>query len=619
LVSRELSILLALIQEGKLAEAARILLEANPIPAITGRVCPHYCESKCNRNDYDESVSIKCIERFLGDYILENPEVIVKMTRTGTKKKVAIIGSGPAGLAAAFYLRRLGYEVTIYENMARPGGLLTYGIPPFRLPKDVVNKQIEALQKMGIQLQLNTKVGKEVKIDKLTKSYDAVFLACGAWKERSSGIKGEQLIMSGAEFLRNSNIGNRKIPGKKVAVMGGGNVAIDVARTLLRLKADPVIIYRRSRAEMPALKEEVEKTEEEGIKIHFLTLPIEASKKDGKIALKCTKMKLGPPDESGRPRPEPIKDSEFTSEFDAVMEAYGEEPDYSIVPRELLNEKGRLKADVAKYALGDNIFAGGDFVSGPSTVVEAITAGREAACSIDQYLGGKKKPGKEKGSHGQKSPEKFNSLCLEKTKRVIATELLANQRVQSLDVEDISGVEKSSVEAEAKRCFNCGCVAVNPSDIAPALIALNARIVTSRRTIDAEKFWATGEVVKSTVLENDEIITEIQIPEPPTGVKSTFVKFSLRKSIDFPIVNCAAAIESKGGIVKHARICLNSVYSQPYRVIKAEGLIEGKTINEAIVETAGDAAVAGSIALPYNKYKIQIAKAMVKRAILACK
>jgi NADPH-dependent glutamate synthase beta subunit-like oxidoreductase/CO/xanthine dehydrogenase FAD-binding subunit len=603
------------IRDGDLFEAAEILLNDNPLPSITGRVCPYFCEQGCARSEFDQAVSIRLIERYLGDFILEHADRMFKPPKNENNKNVAIVGSGPAGLSAAYYLRRLGYSVTVFEAMEKAGGVLTYGIPPYRLPKKIISRQVEALQKTGLQLKLNIKVGKDIETGDLAKSFSAVYLACGAWKERRSGIKGEHLIQSGIEFLRNTNTGVRKVPGRKVAVLGGGNVAVDVARTLLRLGAEPVIIYRRSREEMPALKEEVDKVLEEGINVQFLTLPVEASKKEGNIALKCTRMELGLIDETGRPRPVPIKGSDFTIEFDAVFEAYGEVPDYSIVPAEYLDEKGRLKRNGDDYYLGANIFAGGDFVSGPATVVQAINAGRRAADSIDQYLGKKKKQVKEKSS--RKSPGSFNSSFIE-IKRVTPVELPVKDRIHNLDVEEVGGLAVSAVQLEANRCFNCGCVAVNSSDMAPILIALSATIKTNKKTIKAEDFFSV-EGEKTTVLDNDEIVVEIRIPALSSNTKCKFIKFALRRSIDFPIVNCAAAIESEDEVVKSARICLNAVYNNPYRAYKAEDFIKGKLIDEANAEAAGAAELSDVIVLPYNKYKVQISKTLIKRAILACK
>ena len=609
---------MSLIREGNIARAARILLDANPIPAITGRVCPHFCESKCNRNEHDESVSVRCIERFVGDYILAHPNVLGKPGQNRTEKKVAIVGSGPAGLSAAFYLSRIGHKVTVFENMEKPGGLLTYGIPPFRLPKDIVNRQIETLKKMGFQLKLNAKIGKKITIDDLAKTYDAVFLACGTWKERHSGIKGDQFILSGMEFLRNSNIGVSKIPGKKVAVLGGGNAAIDVSRTLVRLGVNPVIIYRRSRLEMPALKEEIEKAEEEGIKIQFLTSPVEASKKDNKTVLKCIEMELGPIDESGRPRPIAVKGSEFITEFDAVMGALGEESDLSVVPKEFLDEEGHLKTDASTHSLGANVFAGGDFVNGPSTVVQAIASGRQAAINIDQYLGGKKKQGKGKVNWGSKPPDKFNSSCIKISKRATVSELPASERIKNLDIEDVSGLDINDAKMECNRCFNCGCVAVNPSDIAPVLIALGATIKTSKRVIEAENFF-TVQNEKTTVLDDDEMVVEVEVPAPSPCKKSKFIKSAIRKSIDFSLVNCAAALECENGVVKSARICLNSVYPKPYRATKAEKSIIGKSISVSTAEVAANEIIGDTLPLLNNRYKIQIAKALIKRVILSCR
>jgi len=605
---------LSQIRDGDLAGAARILLNYNPLPAITGRVCPHFCESQCNRGEFDEPVSIKGIERFVGDYILDNADEIIAPPEGSIGKSTAIIGSGPAGLSAAYYLRRLGYSVTVFEMMEEAGGLLTYGIPPYRLPKDVVRRQLKALEGMGIEFKLRSNVGKN-KTAKLMKSFDAVFMACGAWKERPAGVEGEELMMSGIEFLKNSNRGVREVPGRKVAVIGGGNAAVDVARTLLRLGAEPVIVYRRSRAEMPAVKEEVEKAEEEGIKIQFLTQPLAAAKKGGRIALKCTKMRLGPLDESGRPKPVPVAGSEFTADFDAVMKAIGEEADTSAIPGEFLGKNGRLKADASSYSLGKNVFAGGDFVTGPATVVAALASGRKAASAIDRYLGGE--GGKYNDSKAGKLPAKFDSSCLVKTSRADTPELPAAERVKSLDTEDVKSLDSSAVETEANRCFNCSCVAVNSSDMAPALVALEAKIKTTKRTIKADDFFAVdGD--KTTVLDNDEIVTEIEVPAPATGIRSIFTKFALRKSIDFPIVSCAAAIKSEQGVVKSARICLNAVYNTPYRATGAEKYIKGKPINDSNAEKAASTITTETCPLINNSYKIQIAKTLVKRAILAC-
>jgi len=607
---------LSKIRDGDLAGAARILLNFNPLPAITGRVCPHFCEGECNRGELDEAISIRSIERFIGDYILDNAAQIIKGPEIDAKKTIAIVGSGPAGLSAAYYLRRLGYDVTVFDRMGEAGGLLTYGIPPYRLPKDVVRRQVKTLEGIGIKFKLRANVGEDVKVEELMNRFDTVFLACGAWKERRLEIKGEQLMMCGMEFLRNSNLGVREVPGKKVAVIGGGNAAVDVARTLLRLGTEPVIIYRRSKAEMPAVKDEVNKAEQEGIKIQLLTLPVEASRMGSKIVLKCTKMRLGPLDETGRARPVPIAGSEFTTEFDAAIKAIGEEPDTSTIPGEFLDRGGGLKVDASTYSLGKNVFAGGDFVTGPATVVAAIAAGRRAASSIDQYLDGSGT--KDKNGELVKLPEKFNSSYLNRTSRVSTPELPVSKRIRSIDIEDVESLGLSAIETEANRCFNCSCVAVNSSDMAPALVALEAKIKTTKRVIDAEEFFTVAGD-KTTVLDNDEIVTEIEIPIPSASTKSAFTKFALRKSIDFPIANCAAAIKSEKGVVQAAKICLGAVYNTPYQATKAEEYIRGKAINDSTAEGAANAVVTDACPLINNRYKIQIAKTLVKRAILACK
>ena len=306
-----------------------------------------------------------------------------------------------------------------------------------------------------------------------------------------------------------------------------------------------------------------------------------------------------------------------TVKIDQIILAIGQRSDLSFIsPKLPLNtNKGLVVVDPETEATNiSGVFAGGDITTGSASIIEAITAGKKAAESIDLYLKGKRTKHTEKDAETLGLALKFNASSLKKTSRVKIPEIPISKRLKSLEVEDVGSLDLNAAQTEANRCFNCGCFAVNPSDLAPALIVLDAIIVTSKRTINAEEFWTTGKGVQSTILENDEIVTEIQLPTLPAGTKCSFIKFALRKSIDFPIINCAAAI---GG--KTAKICMNAVYNKPYRATKAEDFIKGKTINEPAAEAAGDAAVSDAVGLYYNKYKIQIAKTMVKRAILACK
>jgi NADPH-dependent glutamate synthase beta subunit-like oxidoreductase/CO/xanthine dehydrogenase FAD-binding subunit len=608
---------LSSIRDGDLAEAARILLDSNPLPAVTGRVCPHPCERECNRGELDETLSIRSVERFLGDYILDNSAELLESPRFENGKKVAIVGSGPAGLSAAYYLRRSGYGITVFEAMDEPGGILTFGIPPYRLPKTVVRRQIQAIESTGVRFMLKTKIGKDVALEDLQRDFDAVFCATGAWKQPPLGIADEELLTPALEFLNQVNRGLNKIPAKRVLVIGGGSVAVDVATSALRLGAEQVTMAcLESESGMPALREEIDQALKEGIKLMPSMGPLRVLKEKGKLSgmelVRCTAVY----DNQGKFAPAFDNAIREVVEADQIILAIGQKPDLSYAEVSLRVNRGLIAVDPQTQATSvAKIFAGGDAtISGPLSVVAAVASGRRAAESIEHYLGREAAPKvKRKTEHLTRCEGNWH----EKLSRVKTFGLPLSQR--SLGNEDIPGLDLSAVETEADRCLNCGCDGVNPSDLAPALVALDARIVTTGRIILAGEFWAVDRGVKSTVLESDEFVTEIQIPEPSREVKSAFVKFALRKSIDFPIVNCAAAIESEGGVIRSARICLNAVYCNPYRATEAEDAIKGKTIDELTAEAAGAAAVSSAIALPFNKYKIQIAKTLVKRAILACR
>jgi CO/xanthine dehydrogenase FAD-binding subunit len=457
---------------------------------------------------------------------------------------------------------------------------------------------------MGIAFKAGVNVGKDVKVAELMDRFDAVFLACGSWKEKPIGIKGERLTLSGLGFLNKVNKGERNMPGRRVAVIGGGNVALDVARTLLRLGAQPVVIYRRTQDEMPALRDEVKKAQEEGIEFQFLTLPKEVSEAEDTIRLTCVRMRLGAPDASGRPKPLPIKGSDFTTTFDAVVNATGEEPDTTLVPANFL-KKGRKEGLLSK-----NLFAGGDFVHGPSTVVQAIASGRKGADLIHLFLKGDSQQVQE-----TEERQRYSTPFFESTPRISIPTLPVKERIRSIDVEDIPDLKEREIEKEAGRCFNCGCLAVNPSDIAVPLAALDAQIVTTKRTIPVQSFF-NARMEGSTVLDSDELVTEIRIPKPPHGSRQNYEKFTLRKPVDFAIVNVASLINIQDGICTDARIAIGAVGPEPVRARAAEEMIIGRPISKSVAKEAAAKALRDAKPLSMNGYKVDIARTLIERAIM---
>jgi NADPH-dependent glutamate synthase beta subunit-like oxidoreductase/Pyruvate/2-oxoacid:ferredoxin oxidoreductase delta subunit len=378
-----------LMREGKLQEAYELLIQENPFPAVCGRVCYHPCEQACNRGDYDEAIGINKIEKTIGDFGLKLP--LPQPAKEKKKEKIGIIGSGPAGLTCAYHLARMGYQVTVYEAMAEPGGILRLGIPEFRLPKDVLRKEIERIKALGVEIKSNTQVGKDISLDKLKEEYDAVFVATGAHRNRKLNVPNEEAsgVLSGLEFLQEINLGKRPKIGPRVAIIGGGNTAMDAARCALRLGVQPTVYYRRTRQEMPALAEEIEDTLHEGIEIKFLTTPVKVLEENGKVAgMECVKMELGEPDSSGRRRPIPIDGSNYTIELETIIAAIGEQCDLSFLPKEILEDDWAIKIDDLGRTSDNKIFAGGDAADQPRTVAHAIGSGKRAAIAIDAYLQG---------------------------------------------------------------------------------------------------------------------------------------------------------------------------------------------------------------------------------------
>lgn len=397
---------IAKVKEGDVEAAYQVISEASSLPAVCGRVCPQesQCEGKCIRGIKGEPVSIGKLERFVADWAGEK-EIKPQGSAEKNGKKVAVIGSGPAGLSCAGDLAKLGYEVTIFEALHEPGGVLVYGIPEFRLPKTaVVAKEIENVKSLGVKIETNVVVGKSVTIDQLMEDegFDAVFIGSGAGLPKFMGIPGEQAngVFSANEYLTRSNLmkafdeaSNTPIMrGRKVAVVGGGNVAMDAARTALRLGAEVHIVYRRSEEELPARVEEVHHAKEEGIIFDLLTNPVEilADEKGWVKGMTCIRMELGEPDASGRRRPVEVPGSEFTIDVDTVIMSLGTSPNPLISSTTEGLEVNKWKCIVADEEYGkttkEGVYAGGDAVTGAATVILAMGAGRAGAKGIDEYL-----------------------------------------------------------------------------------------------------------------------------------------------------------------------------------------------------------------------------------------
>ncbi|HUX47855.1 MAG TPA: FAD-dependent oxidoreductase [Dehalococcoidia bacterium] len=453
---------IALIKAGEFEKAYNLIIQRLPFPLSVGRVCDHPCEGKCRRTQIEEPIAIRHLKRFAADYAFDHGLEYIPQIKARRKEKVAVIGAGPAGLSAAWDLAREGFQVTMFEALPVAGGMLAVGIPEYRLPKNILNREIETVKKLGVDIRLNSPVND---VESLLKDgYHAVFIATGAHKGDKMGVPGEDLngVFDAIDFLREINLGKDIEVGQKVAVVGGGNSAIDAARVALRKGAKEVhILYRREKRDMPAIVEEIEAAEEEGIHIHCLTAPVKIVGKNGKVeGVECIRMEPREFDRSGRKIPHQIKDSEYTMNVDMVIEATGQRPDTSFLRRDGISatKRGTILADPRTLATGrKGVFAGGDVYTGAATVIEAIAAGQRAACSIRRYLQGEElTPLVERNGY---EPIDVPSVMpteeqLEEKHRLKIGKIPAADRITSFKEAVLPYSAKEATE-EASRCLRC--------------------------------------------------------------------------------------------------------------------------------------------------------------------
>jgi formate dehydrogenase major subunit len=453
---------------GQEDRAMEVIFDRLSLPGSLGRICPRLCEQDCRRNDYDDQgLAIAALHRYATDRNQAAARPAWPRPGPPSGKRFAIVGAGPAGLTAAFYLRQRGHDCTLFDAHSRPGGMLRYGIPAYRLPRRALDEEIAVIERLGARFRMNLRLGRDFSLGDLRRDHDAVFLAIGAQLSQRVGFEGEEAAMAGIEFLNRMARNEPTTLGRKVIVIGGGNTAMDAARSALRLGAEVRVLYRRTRQEMPCLLEEVEGAEEEGIAVDFLVAPTALTRCGGgsghALQLTCRRMQLGDPDDTGRRRPLPIAGSEFAIECDSVIAAAGQQVDRALAEREGLEVSDR-GLRVKRNSLATNlpgVFAGGDAVLGADLAVRAVAAGRIAAISIDQYLNGQPVRG----------PQEWTAIALrpiddqeraaifrriEMSARIPTATLDMQQRLTSFAEID-PGLQPEQARQESLRCLTCGC------------------------------------------------------------------------------------------------------------------------------------------------------------------
>ncbi|MGI5989039.1 MAG: FAD-dependent oxidoreductase [Lachnospiraceae bacterium] len=602
---------MAQIRQGNWDKAAEIIMRANPLPMLTSRVCPHNCQSKCNQCKNGDPVSIHSVERALGDYILEHADRFYRQPEKETGKKVSIVGAGPAGLTAAYFMRKMGHTVTVYERMEEAGGVLMYGIPEYRLPKHYVRSVQKALTSMGIRFRFKVNVGKDITVEEIEKESDTMFLDTGAWKQPILGIDGENLTQFGLNFLVEVKRFMTKQIGKNVLVCGGGNVAMDVSLTAKRLGADKVtLVCLEQRHEMPATEEEIHRAEEEGVKIingRGLNRVIYDGKKvEGLETKRCVSVR----DANGRFNPK-YDDKDLTViPADTIILATGQRVDLSFLGdrfrEEIQSARGLIEVGEHNNTRKPGVYAGGDAATGPSIAIKAIRAGANAAKSMSDYLGFPMPP-------VPVSQDRLHNdhKLIHQTHAKVEPDTPIEKRC--LDREDSKTLTREEARQEAGRCMNCGCYSVNASDITPVLVMADASIRTSKKTIAAKDLFTTKLRVKD-MLDPDEIVEEIDIPAMD-GARTHYNKFRLRDSVDFAVVSLASRLCMKDGRISEARLVLGGAAPVPMELTEAEEYLKGRTPDKKTAEEAAQIALAKAEPFEKNAYKVQIAESLVKSAV----
>ncbi|MGD9396788.1 MAG: FAD-dependent oxidoreductase [Candidatus Thorarchaeota archaeon] len=559
-----------MMRHGKMDEALEIVRRSIPFAGVLGRVCIGFCEGECERGMHDESISIRNLHRFLADYERSHSVAPVE-AKIDKKDRVAVVGGGPGGISCAYHLAKMGYPVTIFEAREKAGGMLRYAIPEYRLPRDILDEEIQRVVDMGVKIKTKAKV-KSIH-DLMEKGFKAVFVATGAWKSNKLRIEGEESegVVHAIDFLERVNKGEDVQIGKRVAVIGGGDAAVDSARTAIRLGAREVtLIYRRSHVEIPAIPGEVEDAKEEGIKFMLLTSPVEIlSRKDKLVGIRCVKMRLGEPDHSGRRRPVPIDNSEFTMAVDTMVVAIGQSTDPKGVQTELsCSEWATVKADPITLETNvPGVFAGGDVVLGPLTVVKAVGHGKEAAISIDRYIRGVDvKEGRRKSIHRVQSFEVDKTGIPFEKKEAMPKQAVTTRVRKFTEVE--LGFNEAMAATEAERCLGCAiccecerCVDACTRDaidhsMEDKVIDLHVGAIilaTGYKLFDVEEYPQLGYGRLPNVINAMEYERLINAAGPTHGHLVRLTDGKVPKSIGF--VQCVGARDVQKGVPYCSRVC----------------------------------------------------------------